>query len=316
MAAFDLADLKIAIAYVLVDILSIVLRHSVLHQKKKIYRLMIILNLHKPQLKSKGRRIYSRVIHFIILIIIILPFLLAALFVYLSIEEDDMVEFYTFGHYIADETSRIFICYIGSYMYYVVYMAYPCFVTLSMCVLVFRCSLYLQQFNSKLKNIQLKAFHVKRFDIIGDYNMMLETVRLLKDSLSSPLFISLISSFLLMYVTLYNILKEDIPTFYMVELICNTISAALILAVLSIFSYRFSHNFSEVSATAGMLLTNLNQSNLLHLCDKRTLFFIKRIEKQRTVHLSACGMLEIKRSFLFTAFGTLFTYGLLIVNLN
>ncbi|GIX73452.1 hypothetical protein CEXT_89521 [Caerostris extrusa] len=136
MAAFDIADLKIALAYVLVDILSIVLRHSVLHQKKKIYRLMIILNLHKPQLKSKERRIYSRVIHFIILIIIILPFLLAALFVYLSTEEDDLVEFYTFRHYIADKTSRVCICFIGSYMYYVVYMAYPC---LSPCPCVFLC---------------------------------------------------------------------------------------------------------------------------------------------------------------------------------
>ncbi|GFQ69498.1 hypothetical protein TNCT_616431 [Trichonephila clavata] len=43
---------------------------------------------------------------------------------------------------------------------------------------------------------------------------------------------------------------------------------------------------------------------------------LKKIKKKEIIYLSVGGIVDLERSFLLSAFGNLFTYGLLIYNLK
>ncbi|GFQ83064.1 hypothetical protein TNCT_193721 [Trichonephila clavata] len=75
------------------------------------------------------------------------------------------------------------------------------------------------------------------------------------------------------------------------------------------FSSKIPESMSKIKATVEVML----DENKFHDSDeKKAQFLLKRIEKKSIIYLSVCGMVDLKRSFLLSAFGTLFTYGILI----
>ncbi|GFY62865.1 hypothetical protein TNIN_278951 [Trichonephila inaurata madagascariensis] len=74
-------------------------------------------------------------------------------------------------------------------------------------------------------------------------------------------------------------------------------------------SSKIPENMSKVKATVEVML---DENTFLSTDEKKAQFFLKRIEKKSVIYLSVFGMVDLKRSFLLSAFGTLFTYGILI----
>ncbi|GBM36368.1 hypothetical protein AVEN_176063-1 [Araneus ventricosus] len=306
-------DFKSTLAYVFANVLSFLLRCSLVYQKRNIRRLVAALNQKKFQLEHRIEEKRIRFSYLILLLIIILPVLLATLYTILSLHE--VAELFTYGFEVTTESGQIFVCFFGSYTYYVVFIEYPCIIALSMCLIINRCGILLHQFNLNLKSMKLYDFPIKITALLKDYDLIFDTVRLLKTTLSTPLFFIFLSSFLHLYLTMYNILREYVEPYYMVELIANTCTGLSILISLTLLSSRISEQLHEIRMTSQKLTNLISQHNLRTFCGKRTLFLLERIEARHVIHLSACGMFDLKRSFLLSAFGFLFTYGLLVVNL-
>lgn len=57
-------------------------------------------------------------------------------------------------------------------------------------------------------------------------------------------------------------------------------------------------------------------SNNSHLISKQNLFYLNRIENEDIVYISVCGMFNLTRSYILSAFPLVLIYGLLIINLN
>ncbi|GBN65797.1 hypothetical protein AVEN_274812-1 [Araneus ventricosus] len=303
-------------AYLFVVILSSLLRCSLVHQKRNIRPLIDGLKQKKFQLKHRTKRKRFSFSYLILLLIITSPVLLATLYTYLSYGEEEVAEFFTFGYNITTESGKSCVCFFGSYMHYVVFMEYPCVIALSMCLIINRCGMILHQYNMNLNSIQLYDFPTKGVDLLKDYDLIFDTVRLLKTTLSTPLFIIFLSSSLQLYITIYNILIESVPPYYMLELITNTCTGFSILISLTLLSSRISEQLHEIQMTSQKLSNLIHQHHLNIFCGKRTLFLLERIENRDVIHLSACGMVDLKRRFLMSVFGTLVTYGLLVVNLE
>ncbi|GFT11210.1 hypothetical protein TNCV_1143541 [Trichonephila clavipes] len=71
-------------------------------------------------------------------------------------------------------------------------------------------------------------------------------------------------------------------------------------------SSKIPENMSKIKVTVGVML----DENMFIRTDEK--FFLKRIEKKSVINLSVCGMVDLKRNFLRSAYGALFSYGILI----
>ena len=85
-----------------------------------------------------------------------------------------------------------------------------------------------------------------------------------------------------------------------------------------VFSYtvcgsRISENMMEVKRTAREFL---NDYTFRHYAAQQNIYYLKRIENEEVVYLSVCGLFCLTKGFLLSALGAIFTYGLLIINLN
>ncbi|GBO45833.1 hypothetical protein AVEN_41516-1 [Araneus ventricosus] len=154
---------------------------------------------------------------------------------------------------------------------------------------------------------------VKCTNIQKDYNIIEENVRLLKLILSTPLFVILLGSFFNLYVVLAYSRYEEVPSCMIVELVVNAFTGVGIISFLIICSSKIPENMLKIKETASLLIDKY-QLNIMN--KGKAICILDRIEKKNVIYLSACGMIDFKKSLLLTAFGSLFTYGLLILNLE
>ncbi|GFQ83055.1 uncharacterized protein TNCT_193671 [Trichonephila clavata] len=97
------------------------------------------------------------------------------------------------------------------------------------------------------------------------------------------------------------------------ELVTNAYPGLVIVVSITVCSSSIPEYLSKIKITVGSLLDNEMFRNINKGKDL-TLF--KRIERKKVIYMSAYDMVYFKKSFLLSAFGVLFSYGLLVVNLN
>ncbi|GFY44412.1 uncharacterized protein TNIN_306751 [Trichonephila inaurata madagascariensis] len=232
------------------------------------------------------------------------------MFAYLT-REDDVVDFWTLGYHIKNKRHQIIINFIGGYIYYSVYVTHPCVFALSMLVLIHRCGVFLLKFNKDLKNIDFTAFTAKCPEFANNYNLMEENTRHLKEVFSTPLFIILLSSFFNLYIALSTSLMQELPLYLMLDISSSAFTGVFVIISLTIYNSKIPEYMLEIKATIGSLIDKHKFGKLM---DRKEIEVFERMEKKDVIYMSACGLVNFRKSFLLTSFGTLFTYGLLLVN--
>ncbi|GBN00899.1 hypothetical protein AVEN_274077-1 [Araneus ventricosus] len=222
-------------------------------------------------------------------------------------------DFWTFGFKLETQRYNTVVHFIGEYICFATFLEFPCIAILSICNLTHLCNSYILQFNNYLANTDFRELSVKCIGVQNEYNIIEENVRLLKGILSTPLlFISLWSLFNL-YVVLTYSLHLEVPPEVIVELVVNAFTGVGVISFLIICSSKIPENMLKIKETASLLIDKY-QLNIMN--KSKAICVLDRIEKKNVIYLSACGMIDFKKSLLLTDFGSLFTYGLLILKLN
>ncbi|GFT80513.1 uncharacterized protein NPIL_242691 [Nephila pilipes] len=243
----------------------------------------------------------------------IIPIILALIVSNLTPTNSNDAGIWSFGYIFQDEIYARIVSFVGEFVYYTVIMQNPCLFALSMFIIIQRFGLILLRFNNSLKNLNLDIIYVKYNEIAKDYIAIEEKLELLKDTLSGSLFVILLSSFFNLYTSASTGLQFKIPPQSLVELTCTTFTGVVIIFSLTVCSSRIPEYILEIKKTIGSIIDKHQFSNLY---EQKGMTVLKRIEKKKTIFLSAGDIFEFKRSFLFSAFGTAFTYGLILVNLK
>ncbi|GFQ69499.1 uncharacterized protein TNCT_616441 [Trichonephila clavata] len=306
-------DIKLGFAFIFINVLTIALYYTMLHQRRKLKNLIHFLRFHPNLPRSYFNKNYAYLKTLIVLSTYILPVFLAAVLAYLTREADGGADFWTLGYPIKSKSHQIVINFIGGYIYYSVYVTYPCLFALSMFVLIHRCGVFLFKFNNDLKSSEFIEFSAKSSQFSNDYNAIEEKVRLLKEIFSTPLFIILLSSFFNLYSALSFSLIEEVPLFLWVDISSSAFTGVFVIISLTMCNSKIPEYMLEIKATVGSLINKHKFGNLM---DRKEIEVFERMEKKDIIYMSACGMVHFRRSFLLTSFGTLFTYGFLIVNLK
>ncbi|GFR04188.1 uncharacterized protein TNCT_208221 [Trichonephila clavata] len=244
----------------------------------------------------------------ILFIICTLPFLTAALFTYLAYKEDQTAIFWTLGFEVKNDIYVTIIRFIGSYIHYTVYQAYPCLFALSICLLIHRYGLILLQINDTMNKqiLENSAFFAQ---VVSRYNTLEKELHILRDTLSKPLFFVLLSCFCSLFTTIAAYLEyRIIPPMFLVELGSNALTSLIIVVFVAHFVSRIPEYMWKIKTEAGFLM---DEYQCRHRKRSGEMDLLEIIRRKEILYLSAGGV-YFKKSFLLTAFGTFFTYGLLI----
>ncbi|GFT70371.1 uncharacterized protein NPIL_247131 [Nephila pilipes] len=256
---------------------------------------------------------WARLLNFLLVVNYTSPVLLSVIFVCISQEQDGVTEFWTLGYEFQEKRSRMILNFIGEYSYFAVCVEYPCLCSLSVCVLVYRYGLLLLQYDGDFKNMDFSIISPKCFRLVNSYTEMEEKILLLKDTLSTPMFLMLLSSFFTIYTGLSHMLKEEVPSYFWVELGSNTVTGTVIIFSLTLCCSQVPKNMLKIKMSLGLLI---DKHQFRYPNEKEQIKVLKRVEKKEVICMSAGDVIDFKISFLLTAFGTLFTYSVLIVNLS
>ncbi|GFS82248.1 uncharacterized protein NPIL_576601 [Nephila pilipes] len=149
--------------------------------------------------------------------------------------------------------------------------------------------------------------------ILSDYSNIEKKIHLLKGTLSISLLLILSICFCNLYTTLSSSIQGIPSILHTLVLSSNALTGVIIIFSLTIVSDRIPEYMSDIRTLAGFLIDAYPYHNFN---DLEEVVILKKIKKKKVIYLSAGGVVYIKRSFLLSAFGTLFTYGLLVVNLK
>ncbi|GFY64001.1 uncharacterized protein TNIN_415081 [Trichonephila inaurata madagascariensis] len=203
------------------------------------------------------------------------------------------------------------VSFIGGYTYYKMFIETPLLIAFSICLLLHHYGLLLLQFNNSLKSVDLSTVSSRCLEISNTYNRIEEKLRILIETLSAPLFIILLISFLNLYAALVFYLQVDVPSLLLPEIYISASVGAAIICSLTLCCSKIPKYILEIKTTAGLLIYKCVTEDLI---SEKEIQILRVIEKSDVLYLSACGMVQFQKSLLLSSFGTFFTYALLIEN--
>ncbi|GIY87559.1 uncharacterized protein CDAR_224511 [Caerostris darwini] len=236
------------------------------------------------------------------------PAFLAAVYTYFA-GEIGIVDFWTFGYNIVEGKYKVLVNFIGGLMYYTVYMEFPCFASLSVCVLVHHYELLLRNFHDDLKKTSLSLKMLRCNKLLNSYNSIVEILLLLKDTLSKPLLAALLNGFLNLYLVLSYILQEEVVFIMILELFIFALTGVLLLTSVILCCSGIPEYMMKIKSSLAAIIDRHQVSDATL---GREIRLLERMEKKEIIYLSACDMVYFRKEFLLSAFGTVLTYGLLI----
>ncbi|GIX92946.1 uncharacterized protein CDAR_595041 [Caerostris darwini] len=305
---------KIPLLYSFISILSVLLWHSLMHQKDNLERLKYFLKSNQLKLKTGAIANRNRFSSILLAIFLITPLILSILHVYTT-HENHNSDYFLYGYSRMEDKLHFFFCCAGAYTYYSIFMKYPVIMALSMCVLIHRYGLLLHKCNADFKDVSACINSSKCNAILNNYFEILHMIRFLKQTLSIPLCFAMLIGFFCIYSAIeygFNNNGEELYVFY-VELLSNVLTGTLLLCSIAMPSARIPEYLRDMKTTAEFLL---DKHPLNNIQKTKSLVLLKRIERKQTIYLSACGFVHIQKGFLLSAFGSFITYGILISSLH
>ncbi|GIY87562.1 uncharacterized protein CDAR_224541 [Caerostris darwini] len=248
-----------------------------------------------------------------LLVCCIAPALLSAVFVYFAGEAENLVDFWTLGYRLIEGKYKMLVNFIGGFMHFTVYMEFPCFTALSVCILVHHYELILRHFHDDLKTRNSSIKILKCHMFVNNYNNIVEKILILKDTLSTPLLAALLNGFFNLYLVLAFILQQEVSFAMIVELFVFAATGVVLLTSLTLCCSKIPDSMIKIKSTLAALIDR-HQVNDLSV--GREIRLLERMEKKEIIYLSACDMVYFRKEFLLSAFGTFLTYGLLIINMR
>ncbi|GFR07646.1 uncharacterized protein TNCT_554981 [Trichonephila clavata] len=306
-------DAKATIAYIFVDILIFTVWYSMYSQKKNLLILIQFIKSHSDVLKIKRYGLNARVMDAVIFVIFTFPVLLAGTYAYFDYRENKMNRFWTFGHTTQDSKHRILLDFVFLYIYFTVYLEYPCLIAFSLFLLIYNYGKFLLRISENIKITSPITTTEQYVKILSDYNSVEKKIHLLKGTLSIPLLLILSVCFCSQYTAL-SFGVHGRPSLQHILVTCSNVCTGIVIIFsLALISDTIPEYMLEIKTTAGFLIDNCNYHSLNEL---EKIMLLKKFKKKETIYLTAGGVVYLKKSFILSAFGAIFTYGLLVLNLK
>ncbi|GBO31154.1 hypothetical protein AVEN_49229-1 [Araneus ventricosus] len=183
--------------------------------------------------------------------------------------------------------------------------------------LYWKISNLLSDFNGKLVTFEQIDFHYDNsIKLMNRYNLLFHLVHSAEEALSSMSFLFLCSQWLNVYVALVGFLKMKNKSFSyalcwenITRLILGPIIVASVVACASRISLQIHRIRMNMQLIHNFLMKDSDSNH-------KTIQLVQYMKNTEFPHLTAFKIAELKPGLILTFFGSVLTYGLLILNIK
>lgn len=211
------------------------------------------------------------------------------------------------------------ILYIGAKHYalnfYVITL--PLSVTLLYANFCYWCSSELYVIENRIKCISVISNENRIISILNYYQSILNIATSVENAFSTVTFFSMVSYLFIAFACMGNLVKRIVSgNYYLIFIVSlNFVFAVFCMTILIVYASETPLIIERINGNLfvleGKLSLTLNGRN-----SKFIKKFIKTFTKRKVFTFSACNMVHFKRSLIITSYGTLISYGLLLLQLQ
>lgn len=303
---------KEGISYFLLPVFCTLLWYFAYSRKKEISEVLLQIGRYRKKDKLKKSRSY---IMTLIIIILLSPFILCIFNqIMMDLETQTMI-YWTYGYQIRSKILRRIILFNGNFVYLVFCVGFPIYLTFCLNILFYRCSEMLLNYNAQLK-IELRT----RVNVnIESLKTFFDMTKLMKKLDHAVMHLSFLIVFYSLHGVFSVLLTMSIDGLYKfnteylsVVMFYFTFSIIMFLSY-TICSSMIPENLIMIKCTVKEFI---NEYSTIMYITKQNVFYLQRIENEEIIYMSACGLFHLTRNFILSAFGAIFSYGLLITSLK
>lgn len=247
------------------------------------------------------------------IILILLPSI-ASLVVYFTIEFDaPVIPFFTYGYKLSNNILKSF------FMFYSIIMYSTCcniffLITVSLSLIFYKFTKLLKSFN---KSLQLSFVTIKyngNIELFTDFFAVLKLLQKLNHILAYPSFLIVVYGLQIIFTSFFLVLsmreKLALHSLISLQLAFNFVCGTFLITMYTICCSMVPDVLNDIKDSAQDIL---NKYGINYFLSEDDSFYLKEIEKEDVLHISACGMFLFTRSFILSAIGFTLTYAMLII---
>lgn len=282
-------------------------RKSISNVISEVYRRSKRYNNSKAPLKH--------VLVLLTLTILICPFFLCLVIGIIENLETVDVSGWLLGYNIQDKIWKRIILLSAFLAIFIFDSGFSYFLTISICVIFYRCSKLISSYNRSLQN-ELRTKFIINIAHFSEFFQFVKILRDLNKTFQHLSFLIIIYNMQKLFIVLLHSTQGDIynaSLFGILLLLYSGICSIIMIVALTICSSLIPESLIEIKT---VVRDYINDPNYTYTISKRNLFYLNRLECEDIVHISACGMFQLTRGFILSALGLMITYGLLFINIK
>lgn len=225
--------------------------------------------------------------------------------------------FWTYGHVVRDKTLNNLFFTAGNWLLYLSHITVPSLVTAYAAALLGRLSRTLGQYAVRLEKLTRVEDEGERARILGTFFVLSRLSRELASILDVPTLFVITISFSAMFTSIEYFISGGLDSVSIAfeTLLLFASSCANLLAI-ALCSSALPRRLADIRTTSAGIVDRLTLASFSSPRDDKMVPLLRRIESEDLVYITACGMVRLDRSFVLSAFGTLFTYSMLILSIR
>lgn len=318
-------EYQVVISYNISNTLSLLLWYVLYTRKKSLTALLQKVDSIFSEIISV-KEVEIALINFVILFcIIFLPLFYSCISLYLINKHDPghYYTFYTYGHEIQNFTMGMNV-YLFAKIFTSI-MLDPMFigtVTILYCIVCFRCYRLLSEYYNRLRIIlhnDTTLLNNRSLQAIKDYTRIIRMLDQLQKVFSLPTFLLVLIDSTSSFTTLASVLLyslEERTTLVTAENTFVFANSAFLLTATIGFASQIPIIIRRIRDCMQQLSENFFCYNHNCLPENSRTVHLRIIQERPAFVLSGCDIIYFTRRSILTALGTLFTYGLLIIQLK
>ncbi|GFU31004.1 uncharacterized protein NPIL_244131 [Nephila pilipes] len=307
---------EIVASFTVVNLFSFVVWHIVYRSKNNVKSLIFEAN-RSLLILHKERKSYSMFINLCLILSMLIPIASATTSAFFMDNAPGAHRRYYSLFVNFSGLNAFLIRCIFAQLTYTFMLSFPCCISVMCASLYYQCSCVFVSFNAFLMDTHkgIAPLH-KILKLMDVYQLLHDLAQKTEEILSPITFVLLCSQLLSMYTALANfVIFKNQDQFYAIVWHCLaaiTIVPAVLIGIILCAG--------RISCQARLIHTNLQQihNTLIRKSEDNweSVLLVRSMMMTEFPVMTAANIMDLKHGVILSVFGTLFTYGLLIININ
>ncbi|GIY17695.1 uncharacterized protein CDAR_406641 [Caerostris darwini] len=309
------ADIKVLLCFITVNLFSLAIWHNVYRKKDFIRHFIVKCEKLEFRFRSNLTSINTIIDSCLVLIALIITVSASFCIFHINLAPLQLKMYFSFFTFAkGQDTFSMLIKGTVIIIQFVCLLIPPAIAALLSGIVYFKTSDLLGKFRENLKNVKMDVlYHNEISKLFTNYNFLYLLVHEVEEEFSITIFMLLCSQWLNMNTVLlaYILYEGDLLSYSLGSLMIAQLIFAVILNVgVILCASRISYQVFRVQTALQVMYNRVGtvKSSPLHI--------VKNMLDIKFPVMTACGVLKLNPSLIATSFGSVLTYGLLVINVN